>query len=121
MLKNGTKPWKFMLVALVLAELSGGRAVAQKKLEAEVVALRDGGFYPAEIKRPQGQFLLVVKNRSRADRVTIGIAHQGGASVVASEEVRALSREYLLDFPTGTYVVTDASHPNWSTLTITIH
>ena len=52
--------------------------------------------------------------------MTLGITHADGTAVVAQENLRIRSRAYLLTLPTGTYLVKDYSHSDWSALTIVI-
>jgi hypothetical protein len=62
--------WCAYVALMVVAQVAQGQA----KREAELVFLRDGGFFHATITRPPGEFLLVVKNRSRsADQMTLGL------------------------------------------------
>lgn len=91
------------------------------KVEVELVTLRDGGFYPSTITRSAGKFLLIVKNRSHSHQVQYGVTRSDAAVVAPVETVIAISRDYILDLPAGTYLLRESSHPNWTPLTVVTH
>lgn len=83
-------------------------------LEAEVITITPLGFEPAEITRPAGRFILVVDNRSGLEEITFRLDREGGNRV---HEIR-MPRKHpdwdgVVDPPPGTYLLTEASHPDW--------
>lgn len=134
MMKSNAEPVKdrglrsncasFFVVILCVGLLRGQQVApvtSQAKIQVEVVTLRDGGFYPSTLIRPAGNFLLVVKNRSHATEVELGIARSDATVVVAAEQVITINRDYILDLPGGTYTLRDSSHPKWVPLSIITH
>lgn len=108
-------------IAIVLLLTIGVAVVsAQQKLQAEVVYLRAGGFFPKTITRPTGKFLLVVKNRSGQNAVSINVKRPDGSSAAAGGASTAQNQDFLLDLSSGQYVVSDLNHTQWSPMTITI-
>lgn len=106
---------------LSVAALAQGQATSTSpKIEAEVVSLRVGGFFPPKITRPPGQFLLVVKNRAGTTSMTLSIASKEAAMAVPSASVLGFNQDYLLNLAPDTYVLADSSHPKWTPLTIVI-
>jgi hypothetical protein len=104
------------------AQTSAPAPVVTLKLEVEVVTLRDGGFYPDNLTRPAGKFVLVVINRSHATQPQFGITSSSSAAVVAAvEQVLDISKVYPLELAAGTYVLKDSTHPKWGMLTIVTH
>jgi hypothetical protein len=87
---------------------------AQEEPEAEVVALLPTGFEPRQITRPRGRFLLVVKNRTGLEQVEWRLDREAGGRLreVRLSEGKLGSSQYE-DLPPGTYVLTEAGHPDW--------
>ncbi len=110
-----------VVAAAWLAVVCGGTARAQQKIQAEVVTLRDGGFSPAQISRPAGQFLLVVKNRSHAAKVSLGITALDLSTVAPVQDFLGVGKDYMLTLTASTYVLKDSAHPTWTPLTIVVH
>ena len=83
-------------------------------IEAEIVTIRPTGFEPAAITRPQGEFLLVINNRSGLEEVTWRLGRETGRNL---REVRIhdgkLRSGNFEDLPPGRYVLTEADHPDW--------
>jgi hypothetical protein len=107
--------------ACLLFFLGASTIVAQNKLEVEIVTLRDGGFYPSKITRPAGKFLLVVKNRSHAKQVQLGITRSDTTVIASVQQVIDLTQDYSLDLPAATHTLKDSAHPSWIPLTIVTH
>jgi hypothetical protein len=85
------------------------------RFEAELITLRPQGFEPAEITRPKGTVLLVVENRTGLDTVNLRLDREVGGRLreVALSRRRAIWRD-LNDLIPGQYVLTEATHPNWT-------
>jgi hypothetical protein len=94
------------------------QTISQSKLEAELVILRDGGFYPPTITRPAGNFILLVKNRSHANQVQLSLTRSDASVIAASEQVNDINKAYVLVLTAGTYTLQDSAHPSWGQLTI---
>lgn len=78
----------------------------KEEMEAEVVAIRRGGFEPKELTRSRGPFLLVVDNRSGVEISAFEIRHEDG-SLRHSMRARAhkISWQQVLDLPPGHYLL----------------
>jgi hypothetical protein len=93
----------------------------QQRVETERVTLRPTGFDPAEITRPQGEFILAVDNLSGLREVTLLLERGSGEPV---RERRATPEQFKwkvrLDLRPGRYVLREAGHPEWAcALTVT--
>jgi len=108
------------------APTASARVIEQKKagrvIETELLTLRPTGFEPTEITRPTGEFILMVENSSgqtlnlHLSRMTGGRLHE--AKVTRDEP----DWNELLDLHPGSYLVTEASHPEWTCyINITAH
>jgi hypothetical protein len=101
------------------ATLQGGPGSG--RLETERITIRPDGFEPAQITRPQGEFILAADNLSGLREVTLILEHQTGQRVrehrVPLEQFKWRAR---LDLHPGRYVVRAADRPDWAcALTIT--
>jgi hypothetical protein len=83
-------------------------------IEAEIVTIRPTGFEPAAITRPQGEFLLVINNRSGLEEVTWRLDREAGGNLreVKIHDGKLRSGNFE-DLPPGRYVLTEANHPDW--------
>lgn len=83
-------------------------------MEAEIITITPLGFEPAEITRPKGAFFLVVDNRSGLEEITFRLDREAGQR---QHEVRVpreqLDWDGVVDLHPGTYLLTEASHPDW--------
>lgn len=109
-------------VAVGLGRPSAPRFGAERiKVETEIITLRPEGFEPASITRPQGTFILLLDNRSGLAEIQVNLDVERGSRM---RQV-SLARENSdwsdgLDLPPGSYLLTEAAHPEWSCkLTIT--
>jgi hypothetical protein len=96
------------------ATLSTSPAAGQSAPQVERVTIRPTGFDPAEITRREGRFILAVDNRSGLRELTLRLADGDGHPL---REVR-VPREQLgwrlaLEARAGSYVLTEAGHPDW--------
>lgn len=92
-----------------------------ERLETERITVRPNGFEPAQITRPQGEFILAADNLSGLREVTLILEHERGNRVrerrVPLEQFKWRAR---LDLHPGRYVVREADRPEWAcVLTIT--
>lgn len=140
LLKNYRLPLFVLLVSLMCAAVytAGARAwieassphpapavaqstAAQLRVETERVTIRPTGFEPAQITRPQGEFILAADNLSGLREVTLVLERERGERV---RERRVTLQQFKwrqrLDLRPGRYVLREAGHPDWIfTLTIT--
>src|SRR5215217_6553278 len=92
----------------------------QERLETELLTLQPTGFEPNEIQRPQGAFVLGVDNRSGVEAIELRLVRADGQRLKALEAPRRkVSWREVVDLVPGQYVLSEASHPEW-TCTITI-
>lgn len=86
------------------------------RIEVELVTLTTRGFWPQEITRPKGKFLLAVETRLEGDQsVTLTLA----------DEKKNRLKEYtghgsqkgwtnIIDLNPGRYVISVAENPTWT-------
>jgi hypothetical protein len=87
-------------------------------LTVEQLTLRPTGFYPAALSRPKGKFLLVVNNRAGLEEVDLSLSREVGNNNREKVKGAKVHRKLLdwvneADLQPGSYVVTEASNPNW--------
>lgn len=87
-------------------------------LIVEELTLRPSGFYPSEIQRPEGKFLLAINNRAGLQEMNITISREIGSDVKEKLKDVKVGKKYLdwndvLNLQPGDYVVTEASNPKW--------
>lgn len=101
----------------------GTEAHGKQTVEALPLQLKRGGFVPMEITRPAGDFLFSVSNQSGVAEIDLRLGRENGARL---HEAR-LKRERLrwrqqVRLTPGTYLLTEANHPNWvCRIVITAH
>lgn len=85
-----------------------------QRREVEVVTLTTDGFEPHEIIRPPGRFLLSITNRSELDSLNLRIeTEQRGKIREKALTPDARSWREVLNLPPGSYIITEADHPEW--------
>ena len=97
------------------ANLTEVSAQSANRLEAELLVVRADGFHPKEITRPPGRFLLALQNHSTAEDLWLVLRREGDSSMreVRTSKKQSKSRQFV-DLPPGRYVLSEASHPDWS-------
>lgn len=89
------------------------RAIAN--IEAELVTVHPYGFEPAEIKRPMGEFLLVVNDQSGLTGSSLRLNRVTGSTVRAvSARREEPDWSDLVDLEPGVYLLTEINHPLWA-------
>lgn len=97
---------------LASAEAQG--QASGERLEAELLTIRPTGFDPVEITRPRGRFILVVNNRSGVHDLELRLDRERGERQIEVRLPRGrLGWKKLVDPPPGTYILTEANHPDW--------
>jgi len=88
----------------------------QTQAETEVVELQDQGFTPAEIRRPQGRFLLAVNNRSSIPDVTFSLSRAtGNAELQQQKRLTGVKTwRQVVDLKPGRYVLQVSNHSEWT-------
>lgn len=88
--------------------------MSQEEIEVEVVTVRESGFEPREITRPQGPFMLAIINKSGAAELALRLDTVQRNRV---HEVRLpkgrIRWHQRLDLPPGDYVLTEQNHSDW--------
>ena len=98
--------------------LSSFVSAGSDRLPRVLITIRPTGFDPSEASIPQGKFLLAVDNKSGLDVVTLRLTREGDARETRWSLEGAKLREKL-SLAAGTYVLTEAAHPEWrSSLTV---
>lgn len=83
-------------------------------IEAEIIVLRPSGFEPKEISRPPGPFFLALHNLSRLDQLDVSLNPESGPSLQAIGVTKNKTRwQQKMTLPPGTYLLREASHPEW--------
>lgn len=93
------------------------QTISQPRLEAERVTLRATGFEPREITRPAGRFLLAVNDRSGQRDVVFVLMRESGRQlhrVRVRETTRKHEWRQVVNLAPGTYVLSEAAHPDWT-------
>lgn len=97
---------------------AASRPPAEKKegrVETELVTVTSDGFDPAEISRPKGRFYLAADNLTELPELTLRLTRETGHS---AHEARVPEGQAdwagLLDLEPGTYVLREATHPEWT-------
>lgn len=102
------------------AKLSGGAASAQAtdKVESELITVRRFGFEPAVIKRPAGEVVFVINNRTHLQDLSLTLTRVQGNKPTDKVKDVGMKRGHVnwidrFNLPPGDYVLTEASHPEW--------
>lgn len=102
------------LVAVSTEYPPGPSASANQDIEVEVITATPAGFEPATITRARGPFILALHNRSGEKELLLRIYRVSGEQL---HEVRLRTgsrrQHQRLDLPTGEYIISEASHPEW--------
>lgn len=88
------------------------------QIETELIAVRAFGFEPAAIRRPKGDFILLVRNRSPFPELILHLSRIEGSrpaeklkdASLPKGKVNWLDHENL---PPGEYLLTAENHPDW--------
>jgi hypothetical protein len=90
------------------------RQLADDGIHGEVITILPQGFDPKEIIKPKGHFILLVDNHSGVVGINLRLDQQGGARLADVQvEPTTLGWTQTVDLPAGTYLLTEANHPNW--------
>ena len=97
------------------------RNSSQERLETERITIRPTGFDPAQITRPQGEFILAADNLSGLRELTLILERENGERV---RERRVTLEQFKwrahLNLHPGYYVIREAGHTDWNcAITIT--
>jgi hypothetical protein len=95
-----------------------GRSIQSAKTPIQIdhalITLTPRGFYPSEVTRPEGPFLLAVDSRVGNRDITLRITRDNGAKEKEKSLKKGQSRwRQLIDLSPGRYVLTEADHPEW--------
>jgi hypothetical protein len=104
--------------AIAKEALSGtGQGASEKERLPIVLAnLTRFGFEPAAMRVPAGRCLLAIRNISGNEKVELQVKRRNGGEVLAAEQHRTGKRhwEKMIQFSVGEYLITEASHPEWT-------
>jgi hypothetical protein len=82
------------------------------QVDHALITLTTRGFYPSEVTRPKGPFLLAVDSRVGNRDITLRLTRDNGAKEKEKSLKRGQSRwRELIDLNPGRYVLTEANHP----------
>lgn len=123
-----------LLISIAAGALIGLRANAglavisqdQAKIEAELITIRRFGFEPAEIRRPAGEFVIVIDDRSQKARDLV-LTLSSVRTDQPPDKLRDVDFKTgrsnwheRFNLPAGEYVLTEANNPEWRcTITLT--
>jgi hypothetical protein len=84
-------------------------------IKVVLLTLRSEGFDPAEMQLPEGEYLLIVRNRTGLDEVDVRLAREDGQHLGQSK-VRSRQKDWTqrLKLTPGTYLLTEINHPDWT-------
>jgi hypothetical protein len=84
------------------------------RIDSELITINPYGFYPKEITRPKGLFLLAVDNRSGIHELSLQLNLDNGGRVKEKPLLKGQLRwRQPIDLNPGNYVLTEANHPDW--------
>lgn len=78
------------------------------------ITIRHAGFVPQSITRPKGSYYIVVSNFSGSPELLLRLDRENGKRLHEAKILRQKRswRQHLQLTP-GTYVLTEANHPDW--------
>jgi hypothetical protein len=79
-----------------------------------VLTLRPTGFEPSEAALTKGKHLLVVQNRTGLESFTLRLDRENGGKLHEVRLSRKLDWRQQFDLMPGSYVLTEAEHPDWT-------
>ena len=89
-------------------------SISPSQLEVERITIRESGFDPEEIRRPAGQVIVAVDNRSGLEEMRLRLEREGGQRLVdITVNRRKLDWRKRIDLQPGRYRLTEVSHPDW--------
>lgn len=98
-----------------LAPVAPAQETPPADARVEVFALTPEGFEPVEATLPAGNYLLVFNNRTGLDEFALRIERERqGAVSEARSRRRERSLRQMIRLTPGTYVIAEASHPDWT-------
>ena len=104
----------FIILAVVLLSTSDHNAKAQQGNRDEVrIALTSSGFTPNEIQHAPGRFAIAVENATLSGDYLLRLKAEDG-TVLNEFQVQKGSSAWTINLQTGTYVLTEADHPQWT-------
>ena len=110
---TAARAWSFSWPTLDSSRIERAQ-VTSTRIEVEILKIEPSGFQPAEINRPAGPFVLIMRNRSGAQGLLLRLRRRGGEGV---REIQLSRRRTIwhqqLDLPVGTYVLSEVNHPQW--------
>ena len=90
-------------------------ALAQTQTQTMRVTITTIGFDPDELARAAGPVTLALDNRSGLEEVHLRLDREGGERLVdVLVERGQLDWRGTVTLSTGTYILTEANHPDWS-------
>ena len=85
-----------------------------RPIEAEFIVLKPWGFEPQEISRPTGPFFLALHNLTGLAQLDVSLDRESGPSLHAIGVTKNKTRwQQKMTLPPGTYLLREASHPEW--------
>lgn len=95
-------------------ESAAGGALAPSRVTVSLITLRPSGFWPSRLSRPKGPFILAIENRTGLQQIAWRLSRERGDKLKELPMPRAKkAHKELIDLPPGTYVLTEANHPDW--------
>lgn len=89
-------------------------SLPSRQLQMERVTITPTGFDPEQIRRPRGQVMMAIDNRSGLDEVWLRLEREGGQRWIdVRVNRRKLDLRKKLDLPAGRYRLTEINHPDW--------
>lgn len=103
-----------IILALALLSTSDHNAIAQQGGRDEVrIELTSSGFTPNELQHAPGRFAIAVENTTLPGEYMLRLKAEDG-TVLNEFQVQKGSSAWTINLQTGTYVLTEANHPQWT-------
>jgi hypothetical protein len=103
-----------IIVALALLSTSNHNAKAQQGSRDEVrIELTSSGFTPTEVRHAPGRFAIAVENTTLSGEYMLRLKAEDG-TLLNEFQVQKGSSAWTINLQTGTYVLTETDHPQWT-------
>lgn len=103
-----------IILTLALLSTSDHNAKAQQGGRDEVrIELTSSGFTPNEVQHAPGRFAIAVENTTLSSEYMLRLKAEDG-TLLNEFQVQKGSSAWTINLQTGTYVLTEADHPQWT-------
>lgn len=99
--------------------LTTQKVLPSERIEVELITVTPDGFQPKAITRASGKFIVALENRSGLKESSLRLDREAANRLISAPLISApmangrLNLKYQTDLLPGSYVLTEASHPDW--------